>query len=43
VEEAYERVRTISPAVDADRSMSSDIALVAAAIREGAFDDEEIK
>jgi histidine ammonia-lyase len=43
VEEAYERVRTISPAVDADRSMSSDIALVAAAIREGAFDDEEMK
>ena len=43
VEEAYARVRTISAAVDADRSMSSDIALVAAAIREGAFDDEEMK
>jgi histidine ammonia-lyase len=43
VEEAYARVRKISPAVDADRSMSSDIALVAAAIREGAFDDEEMK
>jgi histidine ammonia-lyase len=42
VEEAYARVRKISAAVDADRSMSSDIALVAAAIREGAFDDEEI-
>jgi len=41
VEEAYARVRQISPAVDADRSMSSDIALVAAAIREGAFDDDE--
>src|SRR5205807_5643327 len=34
VEEAYERVRRISPAVEADRSMSSDIAQVAAAIRE---------
>jgi histidine ammonia-lyase len=43
VEEAYARVRRISAAVDADRSMSSDIALVAAAIREGAFDDEEMK
>ena len=38
VEEAYARVRKISSAVEADRSMSSDIALVAAAIREGAFD-----
>jgi len=43
VEEAYARVRKISAAVDADRSMSSDIALVAAAIREGAFDDEEMQ
>jgi histidine ammonia-lyase len=43
VEEAYARVRKISAAVDADRSMSSDIALVAAAIREGAFDDEEMR
>ncbi len=43
VEEAYARVRKISAAVDADRSMSSDIALVAAAIREGAFDDGEMK
>jgi histidine ammonia-lyase len=38
VEQAYEVVRSISPAVDADRSLSSDIARVAAAIREGAFD-----
>jgi histidine ammonia-lyase len=37
VEEAYERVREISPAVEADRSMSSDIADVAAAIRQGRF------
>lgn len=43
VEEAYARVRKLSAAVDADRSMSSDIALVAAAIREGAFDDEEMR
>jgi histidine ammonia-lyase len=40
VEEAYERVRKISVAVEADRSMSGDIARVAAAIREGVFDDE---
>ena len=40
VEHAYERVRKLSPAVEADRSMSADIARVAAAIREGAFDDE---
>lgn len=40
VEEAYERVRSISAAVDADRSMSPDIARVAAAIREGVFDTE---
>jgi histidine ammonia-lyase len=40
VERAYERVRKISPAVEADRSMSVDIAQVATAIREGAFDDE---
>jgi histidine ammonia-lyase len=43
VEEAYSRVRKISRAVDADRSMSSDIALVAAAIREGVFDNGETK
>jgi histidine ammonia-lyase len=43
VEEAYERVRRISPPVEADRSMSADIARVAAAIREGVFDDEELK
>jgi histidine ammonia-lyase len=40
VEEAYERVRKISSAVEADRSMSSDISRVAAAIREGEFDYE---
>lgn len=40
VEQAYERIRKISPAVEADRSLSSDIARVAAAIREGVFDDE---
>jgi histidine ammonia-lyase len=41
VEEAYARVRKISPPVDADRSMSSDISLVAAAIRDGTFDGDE--
>jgi histidine ammonia-lyase len=40
VEQAYERVRSISEPVDADRSMSSDIASVAAAIREGLFVNE---
>lgn len=40
VEQAYERVRKISPAVETDRSLSSDIARVAAAIREGVFDHE---
>ena len=40
VEEAYERVRKISPVVESDRSLSSDIARVAAAIREGIFDYE---
>jgi histidine ammonia-lyase len=40
VERAYERVRKLSPTVEADRSMSSDIARVATAIREGVFDDE---
>ena len=43
VEQAYERVRKISPAVEADRSMSPDIARVSAAIRDGVFDDEELK
>jgi histidine ammonia-lyase len=43
VEQAYERVRAISEAVDADRSMSADIARVAAAIREGVFDSETEK
>lgn len=41
VEKAYEHVRRISPAVKADRSMSSDIERVATAIREGVFDDQE--
>ncbi len=43
VEEAYARVRSISPAVDTDRSMSADIALVAAAIRDGIFDSDTQK
>ena len=43
VERAYECVRGISPAVDADRSLSSDIERVAAAIRRGAFDSETEK
>jgi histidine ammonia-lyase len=38
VEQAFERVRSISKAVDADRTMSPDIARVAAAIREGVFE-----
>jgi histidine ammonia-lyase len=41
VEQAYARVRLISAAVDADRSMSADIANVAAAIRDGVFDSDE--
>ncbi len=41
VEDAYAHVRKISPAVDADRSLSSDIALVAAAIRDGVFDEDQ--
>jgi histidine ammonia-lyase len=40
VEQAYERVRKISLAVDADRSMSPDIARVGAAIRAGVFDGD---
>jgi histidine ammonia-lyase len=40
VEEAYARVRELSSAVEADRSMSPDIAGVATAIRHGIFDDE---
>ena len=43
VEQAYERVRSISEAVDADRSMSPDIASIAAAIREGVIDSEPDK
>ena len=40
VEQAFERVRSISEAVDADRSMAPDIARVATAIREGTFDSD---
>jgi histidine ammonia-lyase len=43
VEQAFEQVRSISRAVDADRSMSPDIARVATAIREGVFDGEAEK
>jgi histidine ammonia-lyase len=43
VEQAYERVRAISPAVNEDRSLSLDIERVAAAIRNGAFDSEAEK
>jgi histidine ammonia-lyase len=40
LERAYERLRSISLAVDVDRSLSPDIERVAAAIRNGDFDDE---
>lgn len=40
VEQAFESVRSISEAVDADRSMAPDIARVATAIRDGAFESE---
>src|SRR6266513_3809377 len=40
VEQAYERVRSISPAVNEDRSLSLDIERVATAIRNGEFDSE---
>jgi histidine ammonia-lyase len=40
VEQAYERVRSISPAVNEDRSLSSDIERVAIAIRNGEFDSD---
>src|SRR5437667_7886758 len=43
VEQAYERVRSISPAVHEDRSLSLDIERVAAAIRDGKFDSETEK
>jgi histidine ammonia-lyase len=43
VEQAYERVRAISPAVNEDRSLSLDIERVAAAIRNGDFDSETEK
>src|SRR5438270_11734373 len=38
VEAAYETVRTLSPAVTQDRSLSGDIERVAAAIRDGKFE-----
>jgi histidine ammonia-lyase len=40
VERAYAQVRSISPAVNEDRSLSSDIERVATAIRHGEFDSE---
>lgn len=40
VERAYERVRSISPTVNEDRSLSVDIEKVATAIRHGEFDSE---
>jgi histidine ammonia-lyase len=43
VEDAYAHVRKISPAVDADRSLSSDITSVAAAIRDGVFDGDKAR
>jgi len=43
VEQAYERVRSISPAVNEDRSLSPDIERVATAIRNGRFDSETEK
>jgi histidine ammonia-lyase len=43
VEQAYERIRSISPAVDTDRSMSADIERVATAIRDGGFDGKTEK
>ena len=38
IERAYGLVRAVSPRVDADRSMSADVAVVAQAIRKGEFD-----
>ena len=43
VERAYERVRSISPAVNEDRSLSLDIERVATVIRNGEFDSETDK
>jgi len=43
VEQAYDKVRSLSAAVDADRSLSSDIQRVATAIRDGVFDGETEK
>jgi histidine ammonia-lyase len=39
LENAYEKVRAISPMVTEDRPMSADIERVAAAIRAGEFDE----
>ena len=38
VERAFEKLRTMVPALEEDRAMYGDIALVAAAIRAGEFD-----
>jgi histidine ammonia-lyase len=43
VERAHATLRSLSPPVTEDRSMSDDIARVAAAIREGKFDSETEK
>jgi histidine ammonia-lyase len=43
VEQAYERVRALSPTVNEDRSLSADIERVATAIRDGVFDSETEK
>jgi histidine ammonia-lyase len=43
VERAYGILRSIAPPVTQDRALSGDIALVAAAIREGKFDSEKEK
>lgn len=43
VERAYQEVRSIVPALIEDRSMSRDIEMIAAALREGKFDSETEK
>ncbi len=43
VETAYAQLRTMVPALDDDRAMYGEIAQVAQAIREGAFDSEREK
>ena len=40
VEAAFEKLRSMVPALEDDRSMSTEIAQVAAAIRKGEFDSE---